>query len=349
MCGRCRRFAALFLRRARHQIRPCLAMLAHMSILTTVVIGAIASPANLLAAPLTLGQTQSEVVAPVDQAVAPMGQSQSMQSAGSVQGGWTWQLSTDLKDGAGGRFSMNRGHVNANARVALRPDLDLLIGGRYQRDTYSWQDITAPWTSTNTTRFEASLRWKASQQLQIFGGGMTRWAAQSGASLSDGFSGGGAIGAAWAFSKDLVLGGGVGLRSRILDDPLWFPIVVVEWQIAERLRLSTRLTSGWANRSGAELIYEISDNLDVGVAAVYDYQRFRLSDDAPISGGAGTTEALPIAAFVSYNVTEQFSVTAFAGATVYGRLTGTTQARNETFATDYDPAPVLGIQGTIRF
>ncbi|MCH2142735.1 MAG: hypothetical protein MK077_07050 [Phycisphaerales bacterium] len=320
-----------------------------MSILSTIIVGALATPANFLAAPLSLGQAQASGVAPVDQAVAPMGQSQGMASSASVQAGWVWQLKTSLTDGAGGRFSMNRGHVNASAQLALASDLDLLIGGRYQRDNYSWEDIASPWTSTNTTRFEASLKWKASRQLQVFGGGMARWAAESGASLSDGFSGGGAIGAAWAFSKELVLGGGVGIRSRILDDPLWFPIVVVEWQITERLRLSSRLTSGWANRSGAELIYELSDNLDVGVAAVYDYQRFRLSDDAPISGGAGTSETLPVAAFISYNVSERFSLTAFAGATVYGRLTGTTQARNETFASDFDPAPVLGIQGTIRF
>ena len=320
-----------------------------MIITTALVVSAMAAPpSHIWSAPLSLAQPAP--VAPVDQSVAPLGQSEDMTASASVGAGWTWQLRTNLKDSGGGRFSVDRGHAHARARIGLRKDLDLVLGGRYQRDNFSWSEIPAVWTSINTTRFDASLEWKASQQLQIFGGGMTRWAAEEGASLSDGFEAGGAIGAAWAFSERLVLGGGVGMRTRILDDPLWFPIIVVEWQIAERLRLSSRLTSGWANQSGAELVYELREGLDVGLAVVFDYQRFRLSDDASrLSGGAGSTEALPITAFLAYNITPRFSVTAYAGATVYGRLTGTTQGRNETFASNYDPAPVLGFQGTIRF
>ena len=326
-------------------------MLIAMIISSVLVVSAMAaSPSHIWSAPLSLAQpAPSASVAPVDQDVAPLGQSQDMTAAGSVQAGWTWQLRTNLKDNAGGRFSVDRGHVHARARIGLRKDLDLVLGGRYQRDNFAWSEIPAAWTSINTTRFDAALEWKASEQLQVFGGGMTRWAAEEGASLSDGFESGGALGAAWAFNDRLVLGGGVGMRTRILDDPLWFPIIVVEWQIAERLRLSSRLTSGWANQSGAELVYECNDGLDVGLAVVFDYQRFRLSDDARISGGAGSTEALPITAFLSYNITPRASITAYAGVTVYGRLTGTTQARNETFASNYDPTPVLGIQGIIRF
>ncbi|MBT5582775.1 MAG: hypothetical protein HOJ54_02095, partial [Phycisphaerae bacterium] len=81
----------------------------------------------------------------------------------------------------------------------------------------------------------------------------------------------------------------------------------------------------------------------------FDYQRFRLSDDAPSSGGVGVTEALPVSFFVSIDVCPNGSLTAFVGVNAYGRIKVTDAAGNDVWASDHDPVPVLGIQGTIRF
>ena len=70
------------------------------------------------------------------------------------------------------------------------------------------------------------------------------------------------------FSENLTLGGGIGIRSQLEDDALFYPIIIVDWQITDRLSFDTRLTTGWANQSGAELVYELTEDLDVGIAAV---------------------------------------------------------------------------------
>ncbi len=313
---------------------------------TALILSTVITPTPFWAGPLTLAEP-----APAEepQQVAPLGQSEGTSASGSIDVGWVWQLRTDLTDTQAGRFSHDRGHVLARARVPLRDDLELLLSGRYQRDNFSFENLVSPWSNINTTHIDAGLQWQVTRQWQVFGGGQARWAAEEGASLGDGFEGGGMIGAAYAFSRDFVLGGGVGVRSRIEDSLLIYPVIVLDWQISDRLKLSTNLTTGWANQSGAELVYSLDDQIDIGIAAVFDYQRFRLGDDAPTPGGVGTTEALPVTAFIDLDICPNGSLRAFAGATVYGRLKSTTSTGADVWASDHDPTPVLGLQGTIRF
>ncbi len=324
-----------------------------MVVTATVVLACVATqPTAIWSAPLSFASPdapQAQVIHPTEQEVAALGQSDEYTPKFSIEGGWAWQLRTDLDNSSDGRFTHDRGHVRLRGRIPLREDLELLLGIRQQRDNFGFSDMVSPWGSVNTTQFDAALQWQATRRWQVFGGGMARWAAEQGGSLSEGFEGGGAFGAAYALTHDLVLGGGVGIQSQIEDDVLIYPIIVADWTITKRLRLSTRLTTGWANQTGGELVYAASDGVDVGVSAVFDYQRFRLSDDAAVSGGAGVTEALPVSFFISVDVCPTASVTAFVGINAYGRLKTVDSSGNDVWASDHDPAPVLGIQGTIRF
>ena len=307
-----------------------------------------AAPSPFWAGPLSFGAPDA-TTPPTEQEVAPLGQSMETSTSFSIEGGWVWQLEADLHDTTNGRFSHNRGHFSARARIALSDDLDLLLGGRYQRDNFSFEGIPSPWTNINTTYFDAALQYQLTPQWQVFGGGQARWAAEEGASLGDGFEGGGAIGAAYAFSRDLVIGGGVGVRSQIEDDLLIYPIIVLDWSITDRLSLSTRLTTGWSNQSGAELVYEIQPTIDVGMSLTFDYQRFRLGDDALTPGGVGVTNALPLTFFIASDVRPNISLAAFVGVTVSGRLKSTDSAGNIVWARNHNPAPVIGFQGAIQF
>ena len=52
-------------------------------------------------------------------------------------------------------------------------------------------------------------------------------------------------------ADDLVIvGAGVGVRSQLEDDVLVYPVIVVlDWQITDRLSLDTHMTTGWANQT----------------------------------------------------------------------------------------------------
>ncbi|MCH2135300.1 MAG: DUF6268 family outer membrane beta-barrel protein [Phycisphaerales bacterium] len=272
----------------------------------------------------------------------------------TVRGGFAYQLRSTLK--AGGRVDWTRAHADVKGRMPFSDDLELLVGVRYQYDRFGFRDATAagnpfdPFDSVNTVQLDGALQYKATQRWMIFGGGQAIFSAAKGAAFSDAITGGGVIGAVYSFDKDLSVGGGVGVRSRILDNVLIYPVIVVNWNITDKLTFTTRLTSGWGNRTGGQLVYQLSEGVRIGVAGIFDYQRFRLSDDNTVApGGAGTTEALPIAAFITFDVCEQGSLSAFIGANVMGRTKVTDVGRNDVWASTYETTPMLGLQGTIRF
>lgn len=269
----------------------------------------------------------------------------------SVQGGFAYQLRTTLK--AGGHVNWTRAHADITGRMPINDDLELLVGARYQYDRFGFSDTGLagdPFSSVNTVQIDGALQYKATPRWMIFGGGQAIFSAASHAAFSDAVTGGGAIGAVYSFNHDLSVGGGIGVRSRILDGVLIYPVIVVDWNITDKLQLSTRLTSGWGNQTGAELSYALEDDVRIGVAGVFDYQRFRLADDNAIApGGAGTTEALPFTAFITFDVCDCGSISAYVGANLMGRTKVTDVNRNDVWASNYDPAPILGVQGTIRF
>lgn len=296
---------------------------------------------------------QEALTDPVDQAVQSPGQDPDapFTMKWSLQGSFSYQLRSTLD--TGGRVSWSRSHAHIKGRMPINDEFELLVGARYQYDNFDFSDtglVGTPFSGVNSVQLDGVVQWKATPRWQIFVGGQAIFSVGQGADFGDAVTGGGAVGAVYSFSETFSIGGGIGARSRILDEVLIYPVIVVDWHITDRLSLSTRMTSGWANQTGAELSYELKEGVDVGVAAVFDYQRFRLSDgNALARGGAGSTEALPVAAFISFNVTDRTSITCFVGANVYGRVKVTDTSRTDVWASTYDPAPILGVQGTIRF
>ncbi len=311
----------------------------------------VASPTNpLMASPLGI---QEAVVDPLDQAVQSPGQDPDapFTMKWSLQGGFSYQLRSKLD--TGGHVSWSRAHAHIKGRMPINDEVELLVGARYQYDNFDFSDTGLagePFSGVNTVQLDGAVQWKATPRWKIFAGGQAVFNVAQGADFGDAINGGGAVGAVYSFSDKFSIGGGIGARSQILDNVLIYPIIVLNWQITDRLLLSTRMTSGWANQTGAELSYELKPGVDVGVAAVFDYQRFRLSDDNAVApGGAGSTEALPLAAFISFDVGDRASITCFVGANVYGRVKVTDTSRSDVWASTYDPAPILGVQGTIAF
>ncbi len=286
---------------------------------------------------------------PVDVAPAGEGQEPAMafDTSLSFDAGYTWQFKSSLDEG--GRLAHGRFHTDGKVTVPVAKGFSMSLGWRYQLDHWTFQDVIAPWNNINTTQINLGFNWRIDDNWMILGGGQAMWAVEEGGDWKDGLIGGGLGAFAYTFSENFTLGGGVGVRSQLEDDALFYPIIILDWQITDRLSFDTRLTTGWANQSGAELVYELNENLDVGIAAVFDYERFRLDDSGPLPNGVGTTETLPLTFYFSWEPTEDVSLTFYAGATVYGRIKATNAASQDVYADNYKPAPVIGFQGAVRF
>ena len=317
--------------------------------LATTVLGT--TPASFTLPAFTLQDQASAETRPVDVAPSGLGQDPSagFDTSLSFDAAFTWQFESNLKNQNQGSVAHGRAHTDGKFRLGLTDSLDLTMGWRYQYDHWDFNDTVEWWRDVNTLQFNLGMRWRLDDNWMIFGGGQVMWSVENGGSWNDGVIGGGAGGFSYAFSKDLVIGAGLGIRSQLEDDALFYPIIVLDWQITDRLSLDTRLETGWANQSGAELVYQLTDEFDVGLAVVFDYERFRLEDSGPVPGGVGTTETLPLMFYLTWEPMPDTSITGYIGATVYGRIKATDAASQDVFASTYDPTPVIGIQGSIRF
>ena len=317
--------------------------------LVTTVLGS--TPTSIALPALTLQDQAAPETRPVDVAPAGLGQDPSagFDTSLSFDVGYTWQFQSKLKDQNQGQVSHGRAHTDGKFRLGLTDTLDLTMGWRYQFDQWSFKDTIEVWQDINTLQFNLGLRWRLNDNWIVFGGGQVMWSVENGGNWSDSVIGGGAAGFSYAFSRDLIIGAGLGVRSQLEDDALLYPIIVLDWQITDRLSLDTRLETGWANQSGAELVYELTDEFDVGLAVVFDYERFRLDDSGVLPGGVGTTETLPLMFYLTWEPIPETSITGYIGATVYGRIKATNSASQDVYASTYDPTPVIGLQGSIRF
>ena len=87
-----------------------------MVVTATVVLACVATqPTAIWSAPLSFASPdapQAQVIHPTEQEVAALGQSDEYTPKFSIEGGWAWQLRTDLDNSSDGRFTHDRGHVH---------------------------------------------------------------------------------------------------------------------------------------------------------------------------------------------------------------------------------------------
>ncbi|MBY5992918.1 hypothetical protein [Ferrimonas balearica] len=140
-----------------------------------------------------------------------------------------------------------------------------------------------------------------------------QWSAAKDASLSDGFSWGVLGGAMYSMSPDLQLGFGLSYLNDVKETKS-FPIVLVKWQITERLKLDNPFEPGFAGRAGLELSYRWNPHFELGVGGAYRSDRFALE------GGAAELEEPVAFGRLSYFPNEDWYLSGIIGYRTEGEL-----------------------------
>ena len=254
-----------------------------------------------------------------------------------------------------GEFDLDRVRLRLQGRTQLSDTWELGYGFKYQFDGFGFSETgvfggsPSPWTDIHTVQFHVGATVKFTEQWRGFGGGQFRFARESGAEWSDAFEGGGAFGVSYSFSRTLTLGGGLGVESQLEDDPLFYPVIVVDWQMADRWLLTTRMSTGWADQTGIQLVYDWTETLDVALGVAYDFQRFRLNDDGPSPGGVGLFTATPVYAMLTWIPSSPVRLSVFAGANTMGELELRNSSGNMISKKNYGLGFLFGAQASITF
>lgn len=173
----------------------------------------------------------------------------------------------------------------AGVRGTKRLSKDVVVNATlgYSWFNYNWKsDLkfgSDPWGSIHSFGAGFGVDWNVTDEWRVTAKGFFRFAGEEGADFGDALTGGGYVGASYAISEDLVLGGALGLSTRLEEDTRWFFIPIVYWGITDDVRLQSTYGVGAVNRYGMELVWDIMRDASIQLGGRAIYHRYRLQDD----------------------------------------------------------------------
>lgn len=269
----------------------------------------------------------------------------------SVQ--YIYQPPTDLD--TAGDFEVHRAGVEIVKRLRLSEKGRVAISLDYIWNDYSWNSGAStlgadPWSSVHFMSLGASYRRVINQDWTFFGIPSVRLAGESDADAQDTIMGGGIFGATYQVNDRLSLGPGFGLMTQLEDDAALFPVLFVQWRLADEWSIATTGGSGAALGPGLELNWTPGNQpFRANLNANFEQLRFRLDPRAPQSNGIGQDQAARLGAAFHWNPNPTVDLSAMAGVKLGGEISIEDAQGNKWRSENYDPAPYFGIEARFNF
>lgn len=263
-----------------------------------------------------------------------------------LQAAALYQGQSDLDNGTG-HFSMTRAFIQPSVGYAFdrknRVSLSLGFGqNKYDFGGGALLGGGEPWNRIWDYRVSAPIFFEATEKVTGIVIPSVRWNAESGADQGDGRTQGVLAGASYRFSENLSIGPGLGWFSQLGSGSSVFPILLIDWNVTEKLNLSTGQGLAASQGPGLTLSYALRDDWKVGLTGRYEKVRFRLDDSGPARDGIGQDTSFPLLASIEYSPSPTFSASVFAGAELGGELRLRDRSGDTLTKSDYDAAPLIG-------
>ena len=272
-----------------------------------------------------------------------------------ARGGYVYQFQSDIDDD-GGNFRVNRLVADAGIAYALdyRRRLSFALGYGLSDYDFSGAEGFAglrPWRHVDTFGLSASAIWGIDQQWTVFIIPSLKFSAERGAALDQALSGGGFVGFSYRFSKRLTIGPGIGVITQLEDDPSIFPVLIINWQITDRLTLETGRGLGATLGPGLSLSWKANDQLSLSVGGRFERLRFRLDDDGARRSidGIGDDRSFPLFAGATYHFSPQVRASLVGGVKLGGEVRLEDKDGDLITKGDYKHAGFLGLTLNARF
>lgn len=269
----------------------------------------------------------------------------------SIASGFQYLFETNI-DG-GGEISLTRVPLDIHADWTLSRQFTLSTGLRFELDLYDFKGVSPlgadPWSDVYNLTLDVQAMWALDQRTRIFGGPVVGWYRESGADWGSSVVAGGLLGMTYAVSPKLIVGAGMGVVTRIEDDLLIYPIIVLNWRLTERTYLTSRAGPAGIAATGLELVHVFEGGWEIGVGARYEFRRFRLDDTGVVPNGVGEETDFPAWIRLTYRPDESFKLDLYCGLSLFGRLGTDDDQGNEVARVTYDPAPIVALIGRLDF
>ncbi len=181
------------------------------------------------------------------------------------------------------------------------------------------------------------------EQWAVLGGGIFTFAGDPEADLTDGFIGGGYIGAQYTHSDKFRIAAGIAVTSQIEDDdPQFRPYINLYWEIMDNLSLETtgpelRLTHRY-NEQWAAFVFAAGGALQA-----------RLDETSTVPSGVLEHITVTVGIGATWTPIDNLDITAMAGAVVYQEIEIENAAGTDLFSDEVDPTAALMLKVGYRF
>lgn len=267
-----------------------------------------------------------------------------------IDGGLATQADADLED-SNGSFSVNRWFISAGLDYVWDARNSLGISFGAGESSYDFSDLAGPdpWGTVENQRLSLVGRFGFGDRGMAIIIPSYRYNGDKDSDSGEARTWGLLAGAAWRLSEDLTIGPGIGVFSEIEDDSRVFPILVIDWNFAERWNLSTGRGLAASQGPGLTLSWQATPAWSFGLSGRYEDTRFRLSDQAPEPNGIGRDTVFPLVLSANWKPHPKIGASLFAGAGFFGKL----ELRDPDGVTleksDYATAPLFGATFDLRF
>jgi hypothetical protein len=267
--------------------------------------------------------------------------------------GFGYRTDADIDD-HNGEFNETRGSVTGMGIISVNDKWTFNPILSYRFSLYDFSDGPDGdlWDDIHTVRFTPLVQYKLDEKWTIFGGPSAGFSAESDADITTAWTFGAIAGVRYKVSETLTVGGGLGVFSQIEDDPSILPLLIVNWQITERLDLRAGFSEvAAAGGLGAELGYKLNEKWTVGGGLQFQKKRFRLSEDssAPAPDGVGEDTSVPIYAKVGWHPSTDVALELMAGINAAGNVRVEDDDGDKLADEDYDPSAIFGVRLLFNF
>ena len=261
------------------------------------------------------------------------------------------QFNTTLD--SGGRFNWAGGLASASATRQLTAQLSAGLSARYEFQSWNWHEPTAfggvePWKNVNAPSVGIDLGYAYAPDLILSLRPIVAWDYESGASTGDALTWGAVASATKVFSKDLVLGLGVGVFRRI-DKTQALPFLVINWRLSDKWRIANPFQAGPAGGAGLEAVYSPDERWEIAEGISYRNYRFRLATDNATPSGIGENSFIPIFLRVTRKLSKDARIDFYGAIATFGKASVDDQNGGGRYSDDYNIGPALGATLVVDF
>lgn len=266
----------------------------------------------------------------------------------SVSGHAEGMFRTDL-DGGGGVSVWRAG---GDTKIGLSPTdgtrLALEFAGEYSHFDFTGPTTLVPgdvepWEDLQAFRVGATLAGQFNDTWGWVFGGMGRLAYESGADVGSALMGVGYGAIRYRFSDDFAVTLGAGIATRLEDDLRVIPVLGLEWQVNEMVRVETE-------GLGLRVSAQVSEQWEVALRGGYESREWRLSERrAVLADGVARDDRVLVGGEVAWKPTGSVRIAIQGGMVVWQELEALSMTGVKVGDQEGDPGAFVGVAATIKF